>query len=117
MPRITPLARPFEGEFGALVDQITAPAAEPLGPGISIGAALAFFTVYASLAPPVYGGWDAAELTIALILALSRKIHKASASLLRGEWDRKSFQGTQLAGKTLGLVGVGRIGSSMARAP
>jgi len=56
-----------------------------------------------------------AELTIALILGLCRKIHRASASLLRGEWDRKSFQGSQLAGKTLGVIGLGRIGSAVAR--
>jgi len=56
-----------------------------------------------------------AELTIALILGLSRKIHRASASLLRGEWDRKSFQGAQLAGKVLGVIGLGRIGSAVAR--
>ena len=56
-----------------------------------------------------------AELTISLILSLSRKIHPAAASLERGEWDRKSFSGTQLAGKTLGVIGLGRIGSAVAR--
>lgn len=56
-----------------------------------------------------------AELAISLILGLCRKIHAAAASLGRGEWDRKSFQGTQLAGKTLGVIGLGRIGTAVAR--
>jgi len=56
-----------------------------------------------------------AELTMALMLGLCRKIDLASASLKSGQWDRKSFQGTQLSGKTLGVVGLGRIGSAVAR--
>jgi D-3-phosphoglycerate dehydrogenase len=56
-----------------------------------------------------------AELTLALMLALSRKISPANASLKGGQWDRKSFEGTQLAGKTLGIVGLGRIGKAVAR--
>ena len=56
-----------------------------------------------------------AELTLALMLALSRKIAPANASLKAGQWDRKSFEGTQLAGKTLGVVGMGRIGRAVAR--
>ncbi|NLX57940.1 MAG: phosphoglycerate dehydrogenase [Phycisphaerae bacterium] len=55
-----------------------------------------------------------AELTMALLLALARKIHAASASLKGGQWDRKSFKGTQLAGKTLGVIGLGRIGTAVA---
>ncbi len=56
-----------------------------------------------------------AELTLALMLALSRKVALANVSLKGGQWDRKSFQGTQLAGKTLGIVGLGRIGKAVAR--
>ncbi len=56
-----------------------------------------------------------AELALALMLALSRKISPANASLLSGAWDRKKFQGTQLAGKTLGVVGMGRIGKAVAK--
>jgi D-3-phosphoglycerate dehydrogenase len=56
-----------------------------------------------------------AELAFALMLALSRKIAPASASLKAGQWDRKSFEGTQLAGKTIGIVGMGRIGKAVAR--
>jgi len=55
-----------------------------------------------------------AELALALMLALHRKIAPANASLRDGKWDRKSFEGTQLAGKTLGIVGMGRIGKAVA---
>ena len=56
-----------------------------------------------------------AELALALMLALSRKIAPANFSLKSGQWDRKSFEGTQLAGKTLGIVGMGRIGRAIAK--
>lgn len=56
-----------------------------------------------------------AEHTIAMMLALARNIAPACASLKAGKWDRKSFTGTQLAGKTLGVVGLGRIGMAVAR--
>lgn len=56
-----------------------------------------------------------AEHTIAMLLALSRNIGPAAASMKAGKWDRKSFTGTQLAGKTLAIVGLGRIGMSVAR--
>jgi len=55
-----------------------------------------------------------AEHTIALILALSRNIAPAYQSLLEGRWDRKKFMGTQLAGKVLGIVGLGRVGQAVA---
>lgn len=55
-----------------------------------------------------------AEHTMALILALSRNIPPAYQSLTEGRWDRKRFMGTQLAGKTLGIVGLGRIGQAVA---
>jgi D-3-phosphoglycerate dehydrogenase len=56
-----------------------------------------------------------AEHTIAMLLALSRNIAPAAQSMREGKWDRKSFTGTQLAGKTIGVVGLGRIGQSVAR--
>jgi len=56
-----------------------------------------------------------AELTWALMLALSRKIVPANVSLRSGEWERKKFQGTQLAEKTLGIVGMGRVGTAVAK--
>jgi D-3-phosphoglycerate dehydrogenase len=55
-----------------------------------------------------------AEHTIALMLALSRNVAPAYQSLLEGRWDRKKFMGTQLAGKTLGVVGLGRVGQAVA---
>jgi D-3-phosphoglycerate dehydrogenase len=58
---------------------------------------------------------SAAELTLALLLALVRRVPAADRSMRAGEWDRKSFNGTELYGKTLGLVGAGRIGSEVAR--
>ncbi len=56
-----------------------------------------------------------AEQTFALILALSRNTHPAYQSLIEGRWDRKKFTGHQLCGKTLGIVGMGRIGQVVAR--
>jgi len=56
-----------------------------------------------------------AELAWALMLALSRKIAPANASLRSGEWNRKAYQGTQLANKTLGVIGLGRIGRAVAK--
>src|SRR5438445_3876304 len=56
-----------------------------------------------------------AELSFAMILALARKLPQAHASMGLGKWDRKQFQGTELAGKTLGILGMGRIGSEVAK--
>ena len=55
-----------------------------------------------------------AEYTFALLLALCRKVAPGSASLMAGKWDRKPFEGTELRDKTLGLIGLGRIGSRVA---
>ena len=56
-----------------------------------------------------------AEHTVAMLLALSRNIPQATASLKRGAWERKSYTGVELNGKTLGIVGVGRVGQLVAR--
>ncbi len=56
-----------------------------------------------------------AEHTWALLLALVRRIPAAHASVLAGEWQRDRFRGADLAGKTLGLLGLGRIGEKVAR--
>lgn len=56
-----------------------------------------------------------AEHTWALMLALSRSVAPAYQTLIAGKWDRKSFMGTQLADKTLGVVGLGRIGQEVAK--
>ena len=55
-----------------------------------------------------------AEHTMALLLGLSRKIGPAYSSLQAGRWDRKKFKGSQVSGKTLGIVGLGRIGLEVA---
>ncbi len=55
-----------------------------------------------------------AEHTLALMLALSRNVAPANQSLVEGRWDRKKYMGSQLAGKTLGIVGLGRIGQTVA---
>lgn len=55
-----------------------------------------------------------AEHAFALMLSLSRNIASANQSLVEGRWDRKLYMGTQLAGKTLGIVGMGRIGREVA---
>ncbi len=56
-----------------------------------------------------------AEHTMALMLALSRNVPQAYASLKEGRWDRNKYTGTQLEGKTLGVVGLGRVGLAVAR--
>jgi D-3-phosphoglycerate dehydrogenase len=56
-----------------------------------------------------------AEHTFSLLLSLARKIPQAHASIVAGKWDRKSFEGTELCGKTLGIIGMGRIGGEVAR--
>jgi D-3-phosphoglycerate dehydrogenase len=56
-----------------------------------------------------------AELTFAMILSLARKVPQAHASMSAGKWDRKQYQGAELAGKTLGVLGLGRIGGEVAK--
>lgn len=56
-----------------------------------------------------------AEHTIALLLALLRRIPWAAESMQQGRWDRKRFAGSELAGKRLGVIGLGRIGARVAR--
>src|SRR5262249_14592659 len=56
-----------------------------------------------------------AEHTMALMLALARNVPRANDSLKSGRWDRNQFTGTQLEGKTLGVIGLGRVGLAVAR--
>lgn len=58
---------------------------------------------------------SAAEHTIALMLGLARNLAPADAAMKRGEWARSRFTGVELADKTLGIVGLGRIGSLVAQ--
>ena len=58
---------------------------------------------------------SAAEHTIALLLAVARNLPQAHASLTAGAWERSRFAGVELSGKTLGVLGLGRIGRQVAR--
>lgn len=55
------------------------------------------------------------ELTFSMLLALSRNIPQAHMSMKRGAWDRKKYVGVEVFGKTLGVLGMGRIGSEVAK--
>jgi len=55
-----------------------------------------------------------AEHTMAMLMGLARKLAPASASMKEGRWDRKSFTGSELYGKTIGIVGLGKIGKEVA---
>lgn len=56
----------------------------------------------------------AAELTLALLFAVARRVAAADASLRRGEWKRSQFTGVELRGKTIGIIGLGKIGQAVA---
>ena len=56
-----------------------------------------------------------AEHTLGLMIALSRHIPQGHQSLAEGRWDRKAFTGVELKGKTLGIIGLGRIGQAIAK--
>jgi D-3-phosphoglycerate dehydrogenase len=58
---------------------------------------------------------SAAELTFSMLTALARNIPQANASMKAGEWNRKAFSGIEIFGKTLGVIGLGRIGSEVAK--
>jgi D-3-phosphoglycerate dehydrogenase len=57
----------------------------------------------------------AAEHALALMFALARRVAAADASMKRGQWSRGAYTGSELTGKTLGLVGLGRVGGEVAR--
>jgi len=56
-----------------------------------------------------------AELALAHMFALARSVPQATQSIRDGKWDKKAFVGIELSGKTLGVVGIGRIGQALAR--
>ena len=57
----------------------------------------------------------AAEHTIAIMMSLSRHIAQANASMRQGQWNRADFMGIEIKGKTLGIVGLGRVGSEVGK--
>lgn len=63
---------------------------------------------------PAASTQSVAELTIAYLMALARQIPLMTASMKAGKWEKKSFTGVEVAGKTLGLIGSGRIGRAVA---
>ncbi len=89
------------GRAGVGVDNIDVPAATERG----------VYVVNAPLGNIV----AAAEHTIALALSLMRNIPEADRSVRAGEWKRSKLMGKELRGKTLGLIGIGRVGSEVAR--
>jgi D-3-phosphoglycerate dehydrogenase / 2-oxoglutarate reductase len=88
------------GRAGTGVDNIDVPAATQRGIVVMNAAAGNSVTT--------------AEHTISLLMALARKIPQAHAKLKDGKWDKKSFMGTELMGKTLGVIGLGNIGKIVA---
>jgi D-3-phosphoglycerate dehydrogenase len=89
------------GRAGSGVDNIDVPAATERG----------IIVVNA----PASNNVAVAELTMGLLLSLARHIPQAHASLQGGKWDRNKYTGWEVRGKTLGLIGLGRIGSEVAR--
>jgi D-3-phosphoglycerate dehydrogenase len=89
------------GRAGVGVDNVDVPAATESG-------VVVLFT-------PGGNTISTAELSFAMLLNLARKVPQAHASMSSGKWDRKLFQGIEVAGKTLGVLGLGRIGSEVAR--
>lgn len=88
------------GRAGVGVDNVDIPAASERG--------IAVFNA------PGGNTIAAAELTMALLITVARKVSAAEASLRAGSWDRAAFKGVELRGKTLGLIGAGRIGGEVA---
>ena len=56
-----------------------------------------------------------AELTLGLMISMARSVPRANSTMHAGKWEKKSLQGSELRGKTLGIVGLGRIGLEVAR--
>ena len=88
------------GRAGVGVDNIDVPAATRLGIVV--------------MNTPGGNTVSTAEHTMALMLSLARNVAKANDSLKSGKWDRTKFTGTQLEGKTLGVIGLGRVGLAVA---
>ncbi|HEV2064534.1 MAG TPA: phosphoglycerate dehydrogenase [Thermoanaerobaculia bacterium] len=94
-PRLTVVAR-----AGVGVDNVDVPAATARGILV--------------LNAPTANVVSAVEHTFALLLALLRRVPAAAESMARGQWEKTKFLGSELAGKTLGIVGLGQVGSRVA---
>ncbi len=90
------------GRAGVGVDNIDVPAATARGVVV--------------MNTPFGNTTSAAEHSVAMLLALARNIPRADQKLRGGEWDKKSFTGVELSDKTLGVVGLGKIGQKVVRA-
>ncbi|MCK6567889.1 MAG: 3-phosphoglycerate dehydrogenase [Chloroflexi bacterium] len=64
---------------------------------------------------PLASSASVAELTIGYLLMLARSLHKVSASMKANKWEKKSFTGDEIGGKTLGIIGYGNIGKEVAK--
>lgn len=64
---------------------------------------------------PTGNSVSTAEMAFAMMISLARHIPQASAFMHAGVWEKKKFMGTQLSGKTLGILGLGRVGSEVAK--
>ncbi len=64
---------------------------------------------------PAASSAGVAELAIGLMFAVSRHICRADASMKKGKWEKKKFKGAELGGKVLGIIGLGRIGTEVAK--
>jgi len=95
-PRLRAIARAGTG-----VDNVDVPAASARGIVV--------------MNAPGASSISVAELTMGLLLSLARHMPGADAAMKQGKWEKKKFQGSELRGKTLGLVGLGRIGQEVAR--
>ncbi len=89
------------GVAGAGLDNIDVPGATARGVAV--------------LAPVGLNAVSAAEHTIALMMSASRRIPFADASMKAGKWEKKKFQGAELAGKTVGILGLGQVGIMVSR--
>jgi D-3-phosphoglycerate dehydrogenase / 2-oxoglutarate reductase len=89
------------GRAGVGVDNIDVPAATQMGVIV--------------VNSPEGNTLAAAELTVALLLSMSRNIPQANASMKAGEWNRKAFMGIEVYNKVLGIIGLGKIGREVAK--
>ena len=64
---------------------------------------------------PMASSASVAELAIGYMLMLARSLYKASSSMKTEKWEKKAFEGVEIGGKTLGLIGIGNIGREVAK--